>query len=261
MTTRDRIVVIVIATLGIPAGVWLLAVSPKRQQAAKLATEVSAAQSTLSSAESQLASATAAQVKYQTAYASIVSLGKAVPAGQEVPALIYQLAQATNEKNVEFASITTTIPGASPGSATGSATAASASATATAGFTQMPFTFVFNGGFDGLYSLFRQIDGFTQRTRAGLKVSGRLLTIQSVKLALAPSSEKSASGSSPGAGSASSSEQLTGTITATAYVLPAGQTLTGGATPAGPAGASAQSASTGAAGASPPAAVVRVSTP
>lgn len=253
MTTRDRIVVIVVATLGILAGVWLLAVSPKRQQAAKLAGEVSAAQSTLSSAESQLASASAAQVKYQTAYASIVSLGKAVPAGQEVPALIYQLAQATNEKNVEFASITTTIPGASAGSAAGPAAASSASATATAGFTQMPFTFVFNGGFDGLYSLFHQLDGFAQRTRAGLKVSGRLLTIQSVKLALATSSEKSAGGS------ASSSEQLTGTITATAYVLPAGQTLTGGATPAGPAGAGTQTASTGASGASPnPPAVVRV---
>jgi hypothetical protein len=253
MTGRDRIVVIVLATLGILAGVWLLAVAPKRQQAAKLATEVSAAQSTLSSAESQLASASAAQAKYQTAYASIVSLGKAVPAGQEVPALIYQLAQATNEKNVEFASITTTIPGASPGSPAGSATASSASATPTASFTQMPFTFVFNGGFDGLYSLFRQLDGFAQRTRAGLKVSGRLLTIQSVKLALAPSSGKSASGSAP------SSEQLTGTITATAYVLPTGQTLTGGATPTGPAGASTQTASTGASGASPtPAAVVRV---
>jgi type II secretory pathway component PulM len=258
MTARDRIVVMVIATLGVLAGVWFLAVAPKREQAAKLATEVSAAKSTLASAESQLASASAAQAKYQSAYASIVKLGKAVPAGQEVPSLIYQLAQATNEKNVEFASIAATVPGASSGAAAGPSAAASPSATATAGFTQMPFTFVFNGGFNGLYSLFRQLDGFAQRTRAGLKVDGRLLTIQSVKLALAPSSGASAGGSAPGAGSAQSSEQLTGTITATAYVLPAGQTLTGGATPAGPAGAtSTQTASTGASGASPsPAAVV-----
>jgi hypothetical protein len=266
MTARDRIVVIVLATFGVLAAVWFLAVAPKREQAAKLATEVSAAQSQLASAESQLSSASAAQAKYQTAYASIVNLGKAVPAGQEVPSLIYQLAQATNEKNVEFASITTTVPGASPGSAAGPAAAASASATASAGFTQMPFTFVFNGGFDSLYSLFRQLDGFTLSTHAGLRVSGRLLTIQSVKLALNTSSGTSAGGSSAGGsaqgtGSKPSSEQITSTITATAYVLPAGQTLTGGATPSGPAGASAQTASTGAAGASPPAAVVRVSTP
>jgi hypothetical protein len=264
MTARDRIVVIVLATLGVLAGVWFLALAPKRQQAAKLATEVSAAQAQLASAESQLSSASAAQAKYQSAYASIVNLGKAVPAGQEVPSLIYQLAQATNEKNVEFASISATVPGAGPGSAASgpaaSGSGASASA-ASAGFTQMPFTFVFNGGFDGLYNLFQQLDAFALRTSRGVKVSGRLLTIQRVKLALDTSSGASASGSAQGAGSTPHSEQLTGTITATAYVLPAGQTLTGGATPSGPAGASAQTASTGAAGSSTPAAVVRVSTP
>jgi hypothetical protein len=255
MTARDRMVAIVIAALGVLAAVWLLAVAPERQQAAKLATEVSAAQAQLASAESQVSSAAAARARYETAYASIVRLGKAVPASQEVPSLIYQLAQATNQKNVEFASITTTVPGAagsSPAASSpaASASAASASATAGAGFTQMPFTFVFNGGFDSLYSLFRQLDGFALHTSSGgLRVSGRLLTIQSVKLA--PASE---SGPTKGNGS----EQLSGTIAATAYVLPAGQTLTGGASPAGPAGATTQTASTGASSSPNPPAVAQV---
>ncbi len=48
----------------------------------------------------------------------------------------------------------------------------------------MPFTFVFNGSFVDLYHLFQQLDRFTVRTASGgLQVSGRLLTIQSVKLA------------------------------------------------------------------------------
>jgi len=260
MTARDRMVVIVVAALGVLAAVWLLAVAPERQQAAKLATEVSAAQAQLASAESQVSSAAAARARYETAYASIVRLGKAVPASQEVPSLIYQLAQATNQKNVEFASITTTVPGAAGAGGAGSspaasspaasASAASASATAGAGFTQMPFTFVFNGGFDSLYSLFQQLDGFALHTSSGgLRVSGRLLTIQSVKLA--PASE---SGSSKG----NSSEQLSGTITATAYVLPAGQTLTGGASAAGPAGTTTQTASTGASSSPNPPAIARV---
>lgn len=257
MTARDRIVVIVIATLGVLAGVWFLAVAPKREQAAKLATEVSSARSQLASAESQLASAGAAQAKYQSAYASVVNLGKAVPASQEVPSLIYQLARATNEKNVEFASITATVPGASGPSAAASSQAASGSganaSAASAGFTQMPFTFVFNGGFDSLYNLFQQLDAFALRTSKGVRVSGRLLTIQSIKLAAATSS----AGSAPGAGAKPSSEQLTGTITATAYVLPAGQTLTGGASAAGPAGASTQTASTGAASSPNPPAVAQ----
>jgi type II secretory pathway component PulM len=256
MTARDRMVAIVLAALGVLAAVWLLAVSPERQQAAKLATEVGAAQAQLASAESQVSSAAAARARYETAYASIVRLGKAVPASQEVPSLIYQLAQATNQKNVEFASITATVPGAvgaSPAAsspAAASASATSASATAGAGFTQMPFTFVFNGGFDSLYRLFQQLNGFALHTSSGgLRVSGRLLTIQSVKLA--PASE---SGSSKSNGS----EQLSGTIAATAYVLPAGQTLTGGASPTAPAGATAQTASTGASSSPNPPAVAQV---
>lgn len=250
MTGRDRMVVMVIATLGALAAIWLFAVSPKREQAAKLGAEVSAAQAQLASAESQLSSASAAQAQYQTAYAAIVRLGKAVPASEEVPSLIYQLAQATNEKNVEFASITASVPGAGAGSS------ASAAATASAGVTQMPFTFVFNGSFNSLYSLFQQLDDFTLHTTSGaLNVSGRLLTIQSIKLGPLATT---AGASTQGSGAAGGSEQLSGTITATAYVLPAGQTLTGGATPAGPSGTATQTASTGATGSANAPAVVQV---
>jgi Tfp pilus assembly protein PilO len=222
MTTRDRIVIIVIAALAVVAAGWLLAVAPEREQATKLGAQVSAARSALATAESGVTSARSAQAGYAAAYASLVSLGKAVPTGQEVPSLIYQLEQASNQKHVEFASIT------SSGGAASSSSASSSASTAAAGFTQMPFTFTFNGSFFDLYNLFQQLNGFTLRTASGgLQVSGRLLTIQSVKLAPATSS----AGSGKGSGG-----QLTGTITATAYVLPASQGLTGGATTASPAG-------------------------
>jgi Tfp pilus assembly protein PilO len=224
MTTRDRIVIIVLSALAVAAAAWLLAVAPEREQAAKLGAQVSAARSQLTTAESSVTSARSAQAGYAAAYASLVSLGKAVPTGQEVPSLIYQLEQASNQKRVEFASITS-------GGGAGSSSSASASPTAAAaGFTQMPFTFTFNGSFFDLYHLFQQLNGFTLRTvSGGLQVSGRLLTIQSVKLTPAASSTASSTKGSSG--------QLTGTITATAYVLPASQGLTGGATAASPAGA------------------------
>jgi Tfp pilus assembly protein PilO len=222
MTARDRIVIVVLAALAVLAAVWLLAVAPEREQAAKLGTEVSAARAQLGTAEGQVSSARSAQAGYAKAYASLVSLGKAVPTGQEVPSLIYQLEQASNQKRVEFSSIVT-------GGASAGGSSASASPTvAAAGFTQMPFTFVFSGSFFDLYNLFQKLNGFTLRTTSGgLRVSGRLLTIQSVKLAPA---------SSPGSGQGSGG-QLTGTITATAYVLPASQGLTGGATATSPTGA------------------------
>jgi hypothetical protein len=143
-----------------------------------------------------------------------------VPANPEVPSLIYQIAQASNQKNVEFNSITT-------------GAAASAPAAASASFSAMPFTFVFNGSFEDLYHLFQQLDHFTVRTASGhLTVSGRLLTIQSVKL-----SPATVTASTGGTSSKHHVEILTGTITASAYVLPPSQGLTAGATTGAPAGA------------------------
>lgn len=255
MTNRDRVVLIVISTLAVLAAGWLLVVSPERKKAASLKTQVDAASAQLASSSGELAKARADQARYAAAYASVVSLGKAVPAGQEVPSLIYQLAQASNQKNVDFSSITAGGAGAggpaAASSTPASATASSGSATTAAGFTQMPFTFVFNGNFEELYHLFQQLNGYTVRTTSGgLRVSGRLLTIQSAKLTpLAPSASTGVK----------STGELTGTITATAYVLPASQGLTGGATAGSPAGSATTPVSSPTTASSPSApAIVRV---
>jgi hypothetical protein len=233
MTGRDRMVLIVISALAVLAAVWLLAVSPERKQAATLQSQVAAASAQLATAEGQAAAARSAQLRYAAAYASLVSLGKAVPADREVPSLVYQLAQASNQKHVDFSSI---VAGAS--GATSSSSAAATPAGAIAGFTQMPFTFVFTGTFSDLYHLFQGLNGYTVRTASGgLQVSGRLLTIQGAKLAPAAGAAEAGSGKH-------AAEQLTGTIAATAYVLPAAQGLTGGATAASPVGAAGAGSST-----------------
>ena len=228
MTGRDRIVLIAIVVIAVIAGGWVLIVSPKRDEAKKVEAKVTAAQSELSSAESSLASARSAQAQYASSYAAVVNMGKAVPASQEVASLVYQLEEASNARNVEFNSIISGGGGSSGSSATSTTPTP---ATATAGFTQMPFTFVFNGGFFDLEHLFRQLTAFTtHRGPKGLEVSGRLLTIQSVKLA-------------PESGTPGKAPKLSGTVSATAYVLPAGQSLTAGATPNSPAPASGSSSS------------------
>jgi Tfp pilus assembly protein PilO len=222
MTARDRLVLAAVAALAILGVVWVMLVSPERKTASKLATEVSAANAQLASAQGEAANARLAQARYSSAYTSVVNLGKAVPPSEEVPSLIYQLAQATNEKHVEFNSITAGAEGA----AASSSAPATPVATPTT-FTQMPFTFVFNGSFSDLYHLFLQLNKATVRTTSGgLQVSGRLLTLQGVKL-------------EPSAEVKGGAQKLNGTIMATAYVLPAEQGLTAGATAASPASASA----------------------
>jgi Tfp pilus assembly protein PilO len=244
MSARDRIIAMVIAVVVILGAAWILVVSPERKQASGLGSQVSSAQSSLSAAEGQLAQAITAEKQYPSAYASVVSLGKAVPATQEVPSLIYEIEHASNGRRVEFASITS---GGGTGASAASPSAAAspaATAAASAGFTQMPFTFVFNGTFFDLEHLFETVDGFAKRnpTSGALQVDGRLLTIQSVKLSPATST------------SGAASSRLAGTITATAYVLPPSSAA---ATSSAAGAAPAPAASSPSAGSSaPPPAVV-----
>ncbi len=231
MTTRDRLMLIGIVALAVLLGAWFTTVAPEREKASKVTAEVEAARQQVATAESQADSATSARAQYSTAYASLVSLGQAVPASAETPALIYMLDRATHRRDVQFSSITNGSTGSS------SASASAAPAAQSAGFAQEPFTFVFNGSFVDLYKLLNQLEGFTVQTPSGsLHVNGRLLTIDSVSLA--PNASEVASGSSK-----PKSGQLTGTITATAYVLPAGQSALGGASPSGPGGGATTNAS------------------
>jgi len=213
MTGRDRLVLMGVVVLAILGAAWLMVVSPERKKAKAAAAEVASAQSQLQSARSQLGTARSAQAKYNHSYATIVSLGKAVPTSQEVPSLIYELAQASKQKNVEFASISSTDskPAASSSSSSSSSKSAgsssASSAAAPAGFQQMPFTFVFNGSYSGLEHMLHQLSGFaTRRTSGALKVNGRLLTVKTVSLA--PVSLQG------------HPNQLSATVTATAYSLP-----------------------------------------
>ncbi len=248
MTGRDRIVVMVLGVLAVLAGFWILVVSPERNKADKLGAQVSTAHGELSSAEAALASARAAQAQYPTAYASVVSLGKAVPPQDEVPSLIYQLEHASSSKHVDFASISVGTEGSSSSSKT--ASSSQVPAAAAAGFTQLPFTFIFNGTFFDLEHVFTQLNGFALRNAAHeLAVRGRLLTVQSVKLSQVPQTTNE--------GQKTGATELTGSITATAYVLPAGQ----GLTPPSPAGSAATPASGSGSPSSPTAPAIARVTP
>lgn len=256
MTTRDRLFGLGLLAAAILGAVWFLVVSPERKKIVGLNEQVQTAQQQLTAAQSKLNTARTSQARYQTDYASLVRLGEAVPPTAQVPSLVYELDQLSNAKDVNFTSIAS-------GSSSGSATTASSSSTspsagATAGFSQLPFTFTFNGSFFDLSHLLSQVDGLAVQTENGeVQVSGRLLTIQSANLSIDTNAPTGSSHKSTG-----EEAELTGTITATAYVLPASQGLTGGATSTGPVGTNASTpqttSSSTSSGTAAPAAVVKV---
>ncbi len=256
MSARDRLVLMAIAALAVLGAVWMLAVSPARKQASTLDGEVASVRGQLATAQGELAGATSVRARYGSAYASLVSLGKAVPTSAEVPGLMYTIDQAANHRKVQFTSISN---GGASGSSASHTSSPPASPTAQgAGLKQMPFTFIFNGSYQQLCRLLAQLEGFTVQGRSGtLQVSGRLLTIQGI--ALAGASTGGSQSASAGQ-SSKPSDEMTWTITATAYVLPASAGGAGAATPAGPqsSGGATTTSGSSASGTSTAPAVVRV---
>jgi hypothetical protein len=235
-------VIVVLGALAVLAAVFMLLVSPEKHKAAQVSTQAETARSELSSARTKLAEAQQDEKGYAEAYASIVSLGQAVPAEQEVSSLVYELDHASTNDKVNFESIA-----ASAGGSTASSTpATTAAASAVGGFEQLPFTFTFQGTYKELYNLMGRLQGFTVSDPSGsVKVNGRLLSIQGVSLD---------SGAPTGAGGGGG---LKATVTATAYVLPAGQTLTSGASSAAPSGATQASSTASSTGSPATPAIVR----
>jgi type II secretion system (T2SS) protein M len=233
MQGRDRMLLIGGVVIALLVVTWMFWVSPERKKAADLAAQVTQAQQSLTTAQSQLAAAQASKAKYASAYVSLVNVGKAVPATPEVPSLIYELDQASHVRDVAFNSITT---GSGSGGGSSSSSSAAAAAAPTS-FTALPFTFQFTGTFFDLYHLLGRLNAFAVQTKDGtLKVTGRLLTIQGASLT------PSQSAASPGTSAPVAGGLLTGTVTADAYVLPptsaSSSTSGSGSSGAAPAGGS-----------------------
>ena len=84
--------------------IWFMALSPKREEAAKLDKDIAAAQQALDrqAGEGQFAQA---QLSFPHMYASLGRLGKAVPPDEDVPSLLVQLNHAAAQARVDFRSV------------------------------------------------------------------------------------------------------------------------------------------------------------
>ncbi len=96
VTSRDRIVIMVVLALGAVVAGWFFVVSPKRSQASSLSTQVASEQSQLSAAQQQVAAGVSAQKAFAGQYAELAKLGEAVPPDDDIPSLIYQVQSAAH---------------------------------------------------------------------------------------------------------------------------------------------------------------------
>lgn len=249
MTTRDRLVILVVLAAAAVVGAWLLVVQPKRQQAAQLSTQISAEQTQLATAQAQVAAGESARRQFSSQYTELAQLGEAVPPDDNVPSLIYQLQSAAKSARVDFhnlqlnpnAAANATPPAGSavkPSAAPAAGTLPPGVAVGPAGLPAEQFTFTFNGNFFHLSDFFNRLERFVIANSNHISISGRLMTINAINLGPA----------------ASGFPNMTANVSATTYVMPASQGAFGGATPAGPASSSSAQAGTTSGSSSPAAA-------
>jgi hypothetical protein len=228
VTARDRMVILVVLAVGAIVAGWFVMVSPKRHQAATLSSQISSEQAQLDTARTQLAAGEEARTAFAGQYAQLARLGEAVPPDDDIPSLIYEVQSAAQQAHVNFSGLqltggsSTTTPSSSGSSSSTSGTSASqlppGASVGAAGLPTEQFTFTLNGNFFHLSDFFNNLQNFVVSKDNRLLISGRLMTINAISL-------------SP---DTTGFPEISASVSATTYIVPATQGPTGGATQAGP---------------------------
>jgi Tfp pilus assembly protein PilO len=246
--SSDRTILMVLAVVGLIAGIWFLLISPKREEASTLGKEVDDLRVTVQQIEDQAAAAELAKADYAANYRSMVVLGKAAPADDDTASLFVEFDELAGASGVDLLSIdlvegsagsepqtaaeATTADEAdeAPEDATAEATPTSTAPPATeatasmlplgatigtAGMPVMPYELKLKGDY---FKFADFIDGL-QKLVHGEEVNGRLVTINSFDFA--GDEEKGF-------------PALDATLKVTTYLAPDDGGVTGGATPTAP---------------------------
>jgi Tfp pilus assembly protein PilO len=209
---------------------WMMLLSPKREEAAKLTTQVEAAEASLSQHRSEAEAAAAAKRLYPQEYARLVVLGKAVPGGDETASLLVQLNHLAHRSHARFEALTLSGSSeseeAAPAGTVTSPTEAEAAllplgaSIGPAGLAVMPYELSFEGNFFQIASFIEKLDDLVRTNNANVAVNGRLITVSSFSLSTADA--------------AGGGDQLQASFTVSTYLTPPGQGLTAGASATGP---------------------------
>jgi outer membrane murein-binding lipoprotein Lpp len=194
VTARDRTVLVAVLAVALLAGGWLVIVSPRRDQASKLAHQITAEQTQLDNARSQVAQGESARNQFASDYTQLVRLGEAVPYDDDVPSLIYQLQGAASSAGIDFRNLQVAAAGAgAPPAASGSSSSSSSSgqlppgvANGPAGVPVEQFSFVLQGSFFHLADFFNRLQRFVVAGQNQIAISGRLLSINGISFSAAP---------------------------------------------------------------------------
>lgn len=261
MKGSDRTILLVLPLIALVVGFYLLAISPKQKQIGDLDGQIGELNTRIAGAEDEVAAAESARKSFPRNYAKVVAMGSAVPEDSDQATLLYDFTKVGDESNVRFRSfeLTEDVPGedgaapapaepATPepsegggsseeGGSSGETSTVTVTAPATesasaalpigarvgsAGLPVMPYKLRFSGSFFDMADFFANLDDMVDVVDSGgdPEVRGRLMTINGFAMVGDP---------------VHGFPLVQASMSLNTYVVPAGQGLSDGATPAGPA--------------------------
>ena len=114
LTDRDRKILLALIPLVAIIGYWFLILAPKRQEASKVRDQLSQAQAVRDTAQQKASQLSGAKRSFAGDYATVIRLGKAIPASVDMPSLLVQLDRAARGTGIKFTDVKAGTRSASP---------------------------------------------------------------------------------------------------------------------------------------------------
>jgi len=214
--------IVVLAGIAILAALWMLAISPKREERAQVKANVATQEARLQTAQAQLASFEAAKKAFPAKLAELKQLDKAVPARGAISSLLRQLQRRAKVRNSNL-QLVALKPGTAAAAGADGTPLTPGATVGPDGLAALPFTFEFTGEYFDLRDILATVRRSVSVRKDKIKVGGRLLTIDGLSfIRTDPSSTRTKA-----------------TLNATAYIAP-----DGASTPQPPAAAAATTPAT-----------------
>ncbi len=175
MSRTLRILIVAVVAFAAVGGYWKFVIAPKRAQVTELDQQIATQQAKLAQTQGLIATYEGAKTEYKANYATVARLGKAVPTTDDTRSLVVQLDTAAKRSSVDFDSININGGG-------GDGASVAPGAVNVGAFSAMPFSFSFSGDFSTLGDFFARLEQFVSLKGDQIKVSGRLLRVESINL-------------------------------------------------------------------------------
>jgi Tfp pilus assembly protein PilO len=188
MSRSNQILLSVVALGAAIAAFYFFVLAPKREEVAKLDTDIAAQKAEIEQARLTLAGYEEAKRTYKKNYATLARLGKAVPADDDVRSLMVQLESTADRSGVTFEKIemANNLGGETTGTeapAGGTIAAAPGTVPVAGGvLSAMPFSFSFTGSYFDLTAFFARLEHYVNLNNRKLDSTGRLMRLESISI-------------------------------------------------------------------------------